>query len=470
MLRATVRVPNLNQFKKKARRVALVRPSWEFPANPDERYIHNRLFVPLDLALAAAMLRENGIQARIIDGHALRLHPGEVASLVRGCDQVFLTSSALDRWECPNTDIDPFVACARTLVQSVPELYIMGVHGTVRPAEVLRLSGARAALLGEPELTVVDIAMGHPLARVQGLCLPGEEEGDEPRFTEPRKVQIDLDQIPLPALDLLPMERYEHVIMGPRSVMLEASRGCPFKCSTCLQAMYGPRYRKKSGETLIREVRFAVEQHGAQNITFIDMEFCLNLEAVEQLCDFLIRAEYGIQWCCSTRADAVTPKLLKQMKRAGCSLVHYGVESGDQQMVDQINKRLDLEQVTRAVRWTEEAGMESLAFFMFGLPGESWEQMRHTMDFARRLNPDYVSYHIFTPYPCTAAFDAVGAPKEPLFPTSSGEYSEKDLDAFVKEAMKDFYLRPSYALRYARNIMRRGVWNQAKLFARYLIK
>ena len=455
---------------KKARRVALVRPSWEFPANPDERYIHNRLFVPLDLALAAAMLRERGIQARIIDGHALRLHPSEVASLVKGCDQVFLTSSALDRWECPNTDIDPFVACARTLGRSVPELYTMGVHGTVRPAEVLRLTGARAAILGEPELAILDIALGRPLEEVPGLCLPGADEG-EARFTGARKELLDLDATPLPALDLLPMDRYEHVIMGPRSVMLEASRGCPFKCSTCLQAMYGPRYRKKSAGTLIREVRFAVEQHGARNITFIDMEFCLNREAVEGLCDFLISAGYrDLQWCCSTRADAVDPELLGRMKAAGCSLVHYGVESGDQRMVDQINKRLDLKRVTQAVRWTEEAGMESLAFFMFGLPGETWEQMERTMQFARRLNPDYVSYHIFTPYPCTAAFDAVGAPAAPLFPTSSGEYSEEELDLFVKRAMKDFYLRPSFALRYARNIVRRGVWNQAKLFARYLVK
>lgn len=451
--------------------MALVRPSWEFPANPDEKYIHNRLFVPLDLALAAAMLREQGIQTRIIDGHALRLRPTEVATLVKGCDQVFLTSSALDRWECPNTDIEPFVACARTLGSKVPELYTMGVHGTVRPAEVLRLTGARAAILGEPELAILDIALGKRLDRVPGLCLPGKGEGLQARFTGAREELLDLDKTPLPALDLLPMERYEHVIMGPRSVMLEASRGCPYKCSTCLQAMYGPRYRKKGAATLIREVQFAVEQHGARNITFIDMEFCLNRGVVERLCDFLAGAGYkGLQWCCSTRADAVDQDLLRRMKAAGCSLVHYGVESGDQQMVDEINKRLDLDHVAQAVRWTQQAGMEALAFFMFGLPGETWEQMERTKAYARRLAPDYVSYHIFTPYPCTAAFDAVGAPAEPLFPTSSGEYSEEELDRFVKGAMKDFYLRPSFALRYARNILRRGVWNQAKLFARYLVK
>ncbi len=446
----------------------MVRPSWEFPANPEEPYIHNRLFVPLDLSLAAAMLRERGIQVQIVDAHALRLCPKDVAAQVRGCDKVFITSSALDRWECPNTDVEPFVSCARTLAQAVPELYTMGVHGTVRPAEMLPLTDARAAIMGEPELAILDIAAGLDLEKIPGLCLPGEGPEGEVRFTSPRMGQLELDEAPLPAFDLLPMERYEHVIMGPRSVMLEASRGCPFKCTTCLQAMYGPNYRKKSGDKLIRDVRFAVEEHGARNITFIDMEFCLNTEAVEQLCDFLVGKRYDLQWCCSTRADAVNPELLRKMKAGGCSLIHYGVESGDQQVVDRINKRLELSRVEQAVRWTQEAGIEALAFFMFGLPGETWQQMKNTVSFANKLRPDYVSYHIFTPYPCTAAFEAVGEPAEPLFPSNSGEYTAEELDHFVKQAMKDFYLRPTFALRYARNIWRRGFFNQAKLFLRYL--
>lgn len=455
-----------DRLPPKAFRAALIRPSWEFPANPEEPYIHNRQFVPLDLAIAAALLRRAGIQARIIDAHALRLPPQAVTQLVRDCDQVFLTSSALDRWECPNTDIGPFVACARALVETGKPVFVMGVHGTVRPSSVLRMTGARAVILGEPEQAVVDIARGdRPLQAIPGLCLP---DGEGARFTEPRETPLDLNALPLPAFDLLPMDRYDHVIMGPRSVMLEASRGCPFACTTCLQVMYGPRYRKKSGETLIREVRYAVERFGARNITFIDMEFCLNRHAVLELCDFLEKERLGVQWCCSTRADSVSPELLRRMKAAGCSLIHYGVESGDQGMVDHIHKKLRLETVEQAVRWTREAGIESLAFFMFGLPGETVAQMRQTIRFARRLSPDYVSFHLFTPYPCTVAFQELGEPAEPLFPTSSGQHSEEELSRLVKRAMLEFYMRPAFALRYARNVWRRGVVNQARLFLRYL--
>ncbi len=448
-----------------AQKVALVRPSWEFPASPDEHYIHNRVFAPLSLALTAAMLRQRGIQVRIVDAHALRLPPLAVVDLVHDCDKVFVTSSSLDRWECPNTNVEPFLICGRALEQAGHELYLLGVHPTVRPRQMLQGVAARAAVLGEPEQAVVEIAAGTSLDQVAGLGLLHDGQLVQ---TEPREQLLDLNDLPLPALDLLPMDLYQHVIMGPRSVLLEGSRGCPHRCTTCLQAMFGPRYRRKSGQTLIREVQFAVEQHGAHNITYIDMEFCLNRKPVEQLCEFLIDKRYDLQWCCSTRADAVDADLLRKMKAAGCSLIHFGVESGDQRMLDHINKRLDIDRVRQAVRLAQEAGIEALAFFMFGLPGETWEQMKQTRRFARRLAPDYISYHIFTPYPGTAAFEELGSPEEPLFPVQSGQYEPRELDRFVKRALLSFYLRPSWALRYARNVWRRGILRQARLMLNYM--
>jgi anaerobic magnesium-protoporphyrin IX monomethyl ester cyclase len=445
--------------------VALVRPSWEFPADPREPYIHNRLFLPLSLAQTAAMLRQRGIAARVVDAHALRLTPDEVAALVRDCDQVFLTSSALDRWECPNTEIGPFVACARRLTREIDQVFLLGAHATMRPRELLALTGARGAVIGEPELAVVELADGRQPEEVAGLALAS---GDDLCLTGGTRPPLDLDAQPLPALDLLPLERYRHVLLGPRSVMLEGSRGCPHRCTTCLQVMYGPRYRRKSGERMVREVRFAVEEHGARNIVFIDMEFCLNRAAVEELCEFLAGRRYGLRWCCSTRADDVDRRLLRKMSDAGCRLIHYGVESGDQSVVDRLGKRLSLEQVEAAVRLTQEAGIEALAFFMFGLPGETWAQIDRTARFAERLSPDYVSYHLFTPYPCTPAFDALALPESPLFPVTTGEHDEVELRRFVRRSLLRFYLRPRVALRQVRAVLRRGPAEGARLLWSYI--
>lgn len=449
----------------RAAKVALVRPSWGVPANPKEPTIHNRIFLPLSLALTASRLREEGIGVRIIDAHALRLGPQEVAGLVRDCDQVFVTSSALDRWECPNVEIEPFLTCARELSRITGEVYVLGVHGTVRPADILAQSGARAVVIGEPEQATVEIASARPLEQVPGLCI---RSSGAPIMSRGTRELLDLDRQPLPAFDLLPLDRYHHVMMGPRSVMLEGSRGCPYRCTTCLQVMFGPQYRKKSGETLVREVRFAVERHGARNVTYIDMEFCLNREPVEQLCDFLSWRKYDLQWCCSTRADAVDRSLLKKMKAAGCTLIHYGVESGDQTMVDSIDKRLDLARAEAAVRMAQEVGIEVLAFFMLGMPGETREQMRRTVRFAEKLAPDYVSFHLFVPYPSTAAHQRSDRREEPLFPACAAEHSERELRRIVRSAMIGFYLRPAFILRYAGAIRRRGLLKQTRLFWSYL--
>jgi anaerobic magnesium-protoporphyrin IX monomethyl ester cyclase len=439
-----------------------VRPRWDVPANPREPMIHNRTFAPLSLALTASMLREEGIGVRIVDAHALRLDPQEVAGLVRDCDQVFVTSSALDRWECPNVEIEPFLACTRELTRVQEQVYVLGAHGTVRPVEILQQTGARAVVIGEPELPTVQIASARPLEQIPGLCIA--DQGD-PIVTDGERELVDLDRQPLPAFELLPLERYHHVMMGPRSLMLEGSRGCPYRCTTCLQVMFGPRYRKKSGETLIREVRSAVERHKAKNIIFIDMEFCLNREPVEQLCEFLAGRGYDLQWCCSTRPDAVDGRLLKRMKAAGCTLIHYGVESGDPAVVDSIDKRLDLGRVEAAVRMTQEAGIEVLAFFMLGLPGETREQMRRTVRFAERLAPDYIAYHVFVPYPCTAAQKQMGGADSRPFPAGA---PERELRQIARSAMLGFYLRPAFLLRYAGGIRRRGVVKQTRLFWSYL--
>jgi hypothetical protein len=450
-------------------RVALIRPSWEYPANRREPYFHNRIFVPLSLAITASMLRDRGHQVRIIDAHALRMSPSTVAGLVRECDRVFVTSSALDRWECPNVDLDPFLHTVEHLRRQTDQLHVIGVHGTLRPAEILRLTGARGLILGEPELPTVRIVDGEPLESIPGVC---HWSGGEPFTTPGERPLLDIDSHPLPAFDLLPMERYAYVLMGERSVMLEGSRGCPYRCTTCLKVMYGPRYRKKSGATMIRDVRHAVERHGARNIVFIDMEFCVNRDAVEELCDFLARASYGLRWCCNTRADIVDRDLLRRLRAGGCTLINYGVESGVQEVLDGIDKRLTLDQVERAIRWTQEEGIEALAFFMVGLPGETREQMLETRRFARRLDPDYVSYHVFTPYPCTAAYERARPPSDPLFPASSGEHDEAELRRFIRGAILDFYLRPRFFLRTARRLARQRdpgrVLAQGQLLLNYL--
>jgi radical SAM superfamily enzyme YgiQ (UPF0313 family) len=201
------------------------------------------------------------------------------------------------------------------------------------------------------------------------------------------------------------MGKYAHVILGPRCVVVEASRGCPYDCTVCQKVMYGPGYRKKRGDILVKEVRHAVERFGARSLVFIDLEFCINRKAVLDLCDFLSSAPYRIEWACTTRPDSVDAGLLEKMKEAGCTLIHYGVETGSPRIMKKLNKRMDFPAIEKAVRDTRAARIESLCFFMFGIGDETEEEMRETLGFARWLDPDYVSFHVCNPQPATRAYE-----------------------------------------------------------------
>mgnify|MGYP000978097864 CR=1 FL=1 len=131
--------------------------------------IYTRVWTPLDLAYSAAVLERAGIEAAVLDANALRLGPHQVAQAAQGYDKVFITSTSLDRWQCPHLDLQPFFHTVEALRREAPEVYVMGSHGTVKPAEMLAETQASAVLRGEPENTVFEICSSSSLQDVRGI-------------------------------------------------------------------------------------------------------------------------------------------------------------------------------------------------------------------------------------------------------------------------------------------------------------
>ena len=445
-------------------KIAFIRPNWSYPVSLKERFIHNRIWTPLSLCYCAAICEKVGHDVSIIDAHALRLSPEETACRVTDCDRVFITSSTLDRWECPNIDIEPFVRTVRAVLPVNPRVCLMGVHGTVRPREILSITGADTLIMGEPESVVAQLAEGGDDSAVPGIF---RKRGGE--FLDGgRTPTVDINGLPLPAFHLVPMKKYGHVILGESCAVLEASRGCPFNCTVCLKTMYGPGYRKKRGEVLIEEVRYAVERFGMRSIVFIDLEFCLNREVVETLCDYLIAKRYDLRWACTTRFDSVDRQILEKMKAAGCVLVHYGVESASERILANLDKRMEISRMPQAVAETRAAGIESLCFFMFGIGDETPEEMQLTLDFALRLDPDYASFHVCNPLPTTKEYEKWKHEITELFPYTFPRQSRRHLEAFAKKAWMRFYLRPRKLLQVLTRAARHGIKRQLRLFLSYL--
>jgi radical SAM superfamily enzyme YgiQ (UPF0313 family) len=442
------------------RKVLLVNPSWDGLVSRKGRRF-NRTWPPLDLLNCAALLEQDGLSAGLIDARAVPTTPDTIRDAAARHDLVFVTSSPIDRWQCPNLDLSPFLAV--THLVEPDKLYVMGTHGTVAPEALLTMTGARGVIRGEPEWAVRSLCEGQDPSEVpgvtylQGGTIVNNQEGDP----------VDLTTLPMPAFHLLDLRNYRYEILGGRFALLEATRGCHYRCHFCLLKMYGKGYRKKDPEQVVREVTYLVREAGAKTGYFIDLEFTAVRDDVWDLCERLASARLPFEWACQTRADYVDGPLLQLMKRAGCRLIHFGVESGSPRILAATNKRITLEQIERGIAETKQSGIDQLCFFMFGFPGETAGDMEATIAFAKRLSPTYASFHAVTPYMGTKLYEMSGSSE--LFPEAlSKEHDPLILQAIANRAFREFYLRPAMLWSRLRRVDVRLWRRQAALFWHYV--
>jgi anaerobic magnesium-protoporphyrin IX monomethyl ester cyclase len=346
------------------------------------------------------------------------------------------------------------------------QLYIMGPHPTMRPRELLETTGAHAAIMGEPEATIVELCEdGKDLSSVNGVAYFNKNEFVQTDSREP----ADLSTFPVPAFHLLPMKKYFYEIMGSRFTLLETSRGCPYQCIFCAEdLMYGSKYRMKPIGSITKELDICVKKFGVRNVYFIDLEFTLDKSFVSEICSMLVQKDYRLAWACQTRTDSVDLKLLKMMRQAGCRIIHYGLESGSPEVLESTLKRISLDSMRQGIRWAKEAGMEVVCFTMMGLPGETIDDMIRTIEFAKEVNPDYISFHVATPYPGTKFHESVKHEVKGLFPPAyEGNYTEEVLKRVTRKAFREFYVRPRYIVKRIRQGPRL-LLNQLRLLLRFL--
>jgi radical SAM superfamily enzyme YgiQ (UPF0313 family) len=355
----------------------------------------------------------------------------------------------------------------------------VGTHASVLPEETIRESGCDFTLINESEDSIVEVAAAlekHGVEAIRanppqgfaevrgGIAHPNGNGGVS--ITEKRKFIRDLDRLPLPARHLMPMRRYRMPFFpGETFATIIPSRGCPWTCIYCRAGqVYGNAVRTRDPQNLVQEMRELDEKHDCRAIVFMTDGLTFRPDWTHRLCDAIIEAKLPtrknpVRWICNSRVDNVTLDLLQKMKQAGCLMVSYGVESGSQEILDASEKHITLQQSRDAIRWTREAGMKSMAYFIIGLPGETHETIEQSIRFAREINPDYVNFHVATPFPGTTLYD-IAASNNWLVTNDWSQYEEEgsgvmrtehlspeDLIAAQKRAMRAFYMRPSRIMR-----------------------
>jgi len=382
-------------------------------------------------------VEKEGCQAEVIDCRAIKWAKAHIREKADRADLVVLTSSPLDRWQCPNLELAPVLEAAWLLPQD--RLFVTGVQGTLFPEEMLSLTQAKGIIRGQPEETVRDLAQGRAFAQVPGLTW--QDQGQA--VSNPDRPPLNPADLPLPAYHLLDLAGYAYELLGHRLGLVETARGCPFACAFCLKAMYPGRLRAKPTSQVLEEVEALVRGHRAQCLYFIDLEFAARRQAVEELCRGLIERRLTRPWSCQTRLDSVDRDLLDLMSRAGCRLIHFGVETADSRALKKAAKPIDLRAAARTFDQARQAGLQTAAFFLLGLPGQDQRQARQTLALARRLKPTFASFHVMTPYPGTAW----GAPASSWQAWAEAARSREEAwSAACRRAYLGFYLRPGYFL------------------------
>ncbi len=446
-------------------RILLLNPSWTHARHKQGQVYHQR-FPPLILANIAAVLRADGHSVTLVDANLRPTPPQRVAEQARDQDLVLITSSTITRWICPDIDTEIFDRTCRAILDLGIPTVILGAHGSARPEWMLRRTLASACIVGEPEWTARALVEAWPERAVPGVAWLDDDGGFHGAAHRP---PCALEDLPPPAFDLLEAGAYHYEILGPRLAMFEMTRGCPHSCSFCGHSMQGQQLRSKVPERMERELILAGKAMGMSSAYFIDLEFTLQRARVLELCERLEHLPTPLRWCCQTRADAVDPDLLRRMNRAGCRLVHFGVESGSQRVLDSIDKGIQLAQVERGVALTHEAGMDTACFFMLGFPGETAAELDATVRFAMRLDPTYASFHLAVPFPGTPlhqAFDS--APLEPFPGHFHQDHRLVDLQRRRRLATARFYLRPSSLGRHLRRTTLGTASSQLGVFLWYL--
>jgi anaerobic magnesium-protoporphyrin IX monomethyl ester cyclase len=371
----------------------------------------------------------------------------------------------------------PYYAAARRLVMAIrsgfPRMVVLlgGSHPTALPERTLEEIPAHAVVVGEGELTFVEI--------LERLCggdreldgIPGTAVASAGGVVRApaRPLVEDLDTLEQPARDLLPPLRdqrptpasYRRLPLG----VLFTSRGCPFPCTFCDTSVFGDRFRVRSPAAVCAEVEDLVRRHGAHEIRFFDDDFAHDRDRVLDICDRLQRFRPRVPWTCLMNAHEADADLLGAMRRAGCWQVLYGLESGSPAVLKRLRKPLTLEGSRRAVRLAREAGLSVRADFLVGTPGESLAEMHQTVEFAIRNRLDLAHFNKFMPYPGTVLYEqlvAAGHEFDFLANWSDTDHGVAvyvpegvdpgEYEAFLDDSYRRFYLRPAHWLRSAASI------------------
>ena len=448
--------------------VLIINPPWPgkgFGTRSQNRIIKHRsdkfLQYPIFLAYSAAQLKAAGFNVAYID------------SVIQDFD--------FDRTMVEVKRVNPDVIFMETTTPSIEADYKSLIALKDATAARIIVGGPHATYFHKlvlEECSAIDIVIRHEfdakiakvvsnlndLANVTGITY---RKGDEIIDNGNGEMAENLDAVPFPDRDIVPWHWYLEAWYSRRPFMnMMTSRGCPYHCAFCLwpQSMYGHKQRFRSLNNVFAEIGMLVKRYGVRELNIDDGTFTTRRERVLEFCRRLRKEKYDLIWTCNGRVDNIDDEMLGEMRRAGCKLIRLGVESGSQEVLNQIHKGLTLKQIEDGVRMVKRSGIQALGGFMFGFPYDTRESVEQTIAFAKKLSPDQVQFSINMCYPGTSLYEyalennLILAKSFKEFDMTYGpvvktiNMARSDLENILARAYKEYYFRPIFFIQTLFNI------------------
>ncbi len=349
------------------------------------------------------------------------------------------------------------------------KIILGGPHPSALPELTLRDTGADAVIVGEGEKTITELAVSEDeWSKVHGIAYLDSKSGKFVK-TEPRKIEPDIDKLAWPAWQLIALAKYPNSAHGAISknfptAPIITSRGCPYDCSFCaVNNIWQHKFRRRSPKNVVDEIEYLVKTFGVNEIHIEDDNFTLIREHAEKISQEIIDRKLNISWKCpnGVRADRLDLDLLTLMKKSGCYLLAFGIESGSDEILKRHSKAIDKEKIKEAVRMCKEVGIETQGFFILGLPGETKETIDETIRFSKELELDWAYFSSFTPFPGSSLWNELkdetrdldwSLLKQSTVARSFCSLSDDELKAQQKRAFREFYFRPKMLVNLAKHV------------------
>ncbi|MCK5225177.1 MAG: radical SAM protein [Planctomycetes bacterium] len=357
------------------------------------------------MAYLAAVAKKAGYSVAILDCIAIKMNWQQYLNYIRQATPKWTVVQAIS--SVMTNDVYATYLSKRYGSKTI----VVGPHITALPQQTLQVFPTiDYGIVGEAEETLEEflktIDSGGQPDEIKGIVY---RKGEQILVNPERSFIENLDSLPIPLHELLPIDKYSLPYIGKKYTFVLHSRGCPNSCHFCRQTvMWKSEPRLRSPESICKELKY-LNELGIINIMFHSDTFTQDRENVIGICKQIIRDNLKVRWICNGRVDRVDPEMLDWMKKAGCWMINYGIESGSQDILDKCNKgeNITVELARQAVLMTKEAGIKVWGYFIIGLVGETKKTIEQTSKFARSLPLDIVNFAVGAPYPGTEFYRQV---------------------------------------------------------------